>query len=154
MEVAAQMTLFRYDPFREFDRFTDSYFNRSGDRRSPWIPLDAVRHGDDVELRFDLPGVKPESIDVSVERNVLTLKAERTWAPADGDEVLAAERAHGTWTRQVWLGETLDPERLEANYEHGVLTIRVPVAEQAKPRRVEIKVGESQPAIDVGSEAA
>ncbi len=133
-----------YDPFREFDRST----------RSPWMPMDAVRRGDQVELRFDLPGVAPDTIDVDVERNVLTVRAERHWAPEDGDHVLARERTQGTFSRQVLLGDALDPERLEAHYDHGVLTVRVPVAEQAKPRKVQIHVGspQAQPdAIEVGA---
>jgi len=92
-----------YDAFREFDRVT----------RGSWMPMDAVRQGDQVELRFDLPGVAPDTIDVDVERNVLTVKAERHWAPANGDQVLARERTQGTFSRQVLLGDALDPERLE-----------------------------------------
>ena len=135
-----------YDPFREFDRLT----------RSPWMPMDAERQGDQVELRFDLPGVAPDTIDVDVERNVLTVKAERHWTPENGDHVLARERTQGTFSRQVLLGDALDPERLEAHYDHGVLTVRVPVAEQAKPRKVKIHVGspQAQPeAIEVGGSA-
>jgi HSP20 family protein len=115
--------------------------------------MDAVRHGDHVELVFDLPGVAPESVDVDVERNVLTVRAERHWAPAEGDQVLARERTQGTFTRQVLLGDALDTERLEAHYDHGVLTVRVPLAEQAKPRKVQIHVGspQAQDAIEVGA---
>jgi HSP20 family protein len=133
-----------YDPFRELDRYT----------RSPWMPMDAVRRGDQVELRFDLPGVAPDTIDVDVERNVLTVRAERHWVPDDGDQILARERTQGTFSRQVLLGDALDPEHLEAHYDHGVLTVRVPVAEQAKPRKVQIHVGspQAQPeAIGVGA---
>jgi HSP20 family protein len=104
-----------------------------------------------VELRFDLPGVSPDAIDVSVERNVLTVKAERSWIPAEGDEVLARERTHGSWTRQVLLGDALDTEKLNASFDHGVLTVTLPVAEQAKPRKVEINVGDPQEALEVGS---
>ena len=134
-----------YDPFRELDRFKTT---------SSWMPMDAVRRGDSVELRFDLPGVDPDSLDVDVERNVLTVRAERHWTPADTDQVLARERTQGAFTRQVLLGDALDPERLEANYDHGVLTVRVPVAEQAKPRKVQIHVGtpQAQPeALDVAA---
>ena len=134
-----------YDHFRELDRFPRT-----------WMPMDAVRRGDHVELVFDLPGVTPESVDVDVERNVLTVRAERHWAPAEGDQVLARERTQGAFTRQVLLGDALDTERLEAHYDHGVLTVRVPVAEQAKPRKVKIHVGspQAQPeAIEVGGSA-
>jgi HSP20 family protein len=133
--------LVRYDPFHTFDR--------PAPRRS-WMPMDAVRHDQNVELRFDLPGVSPESIDVEVERNVLTVRAERSWAPAEGAEVLVRERAQGAVTRQVTLGESLDTDRLEASYDAGVLTLTIPVAEQAKPRKVEIHVGAPEP-IEAGA---
>jgi len=137
-----------YDPFRDLDRF-----HRAA---SAWMPMDAVRRSDAVELRFDLPGVAPDTLDVDVERNVLTVKAERHWTPADGEQVLARERTQGTFSRQVLLGDALDADRLDASYEHGVLTVRVPVAEQAKPRKVQIHVGtpQAQPeALDVGATA-
>jgi HSP20 family protein len=131
--------LIRYDPFRELDRYTDQLFGNGGNRKG-WMPMDAVRRPDGVELRFDLPGVAPETIDASVERNVLTVKAERSWFLGEGEEALAKERDHGAFTRQVFLGDALDTERLEAHYEHGVLTITIPTAEQAKPRRIEVQV--------------
>jgi HSP20 family protein len=131
----------RYDPFRPFDRPVT---------RRTWMPLDEVRNDQHVELRFDLPGVAPDSIDVEVERNVLTVRAERSWAPAEGAEVLVRERQQGAVTRRVTLGESLDAGRLEANYDAGVLTLTIPVAEQAKPRKVEIHVGSPQP-IEVGA---
>jgi HSP20 family protein len=140
--------LLRYDPFRDFDRFTGRNPNSPGSRS--WMPMDAYRHGDRVELAFDLPGVPADSVDVSVERNVLTVKAERSWIPADGDEVLARERTHGSWTRQILLGDGLATDRLEAHYEDGVLRVTVPVAEQAKARRVEITTGSVQP-LEVGA---
>jgi len=136
-----------YDPFRELDRFH---------RATAWMPMDAVRRGDAVELRFDLPGVAPDTLDVDIERNVLTVKAERHWTPDDAEQVLARERTQGTFSRQVLLGDALDADRLDASYEHGVLTVRVPVAEQAKPRKVQIHVGtpQAQPeALDVGATA-
>ena len=145
--------LLRYDPFRNFDRFAESVFSgpnpNSWGGRS-WMPMDAYRHGDRVELVFDLPGVPSDSVEVSVERNVLTVKAERSWIPAEGDEVLARERTHGSWTRQVLLGDGLATDRLEAHYEDGVLRITVPVAEQAKSRTVEITTGTQAP-IEVGT---
>jgi HSP20 family protein len=141
--------LVRYDPFRQLERQFDRAF-RSFDRES-WMPMDAVRHEHHVELRFDLPGVAPESIDVEVERNVLTVKAERSWTPGDGAEILAQERLQGSVTRQVMLGESLDTDRLEATYDAGVLTLTIPVAEEAKPRKVEIHVGTPH-ALEVGSD--
>jgi HSP20 family protein len=143
--------LLRYDPFRDFDRFSESVF--SGANRRSWMPMDAYRRGDHVELLFDLPGVPADSVEVGVERNVLTVKAGRDWLPAEGDEILARERTHGSWTRQILLGEGLDPERLEARYADGVLHVTVPVAEQAKPRKVEITTGEHRPAVEVGQSA-
>lgn len=140
--------LMRYDPFRELDRYTDQMFSGSG--RRAWMPMDAVRKADGIELRFDLPGVSPDSIEVNIERNVLTVKAERSWYLGEGEEALAKERAHGAFTRQVFLGEALDTEKLEARYDHGVLTIAIPTAEQAKPRKVEIQVSEP---LEVGSSA-
>jgi HSP20 family protein len=140
--------LMRYDPFREIDRFTEGLFGNAG--RAPWMPMDAVRTGDHVEVSFDLPGVRPDSIDLTVERNVLTVKAERQWIPDEGSEVLARERTHGTFSRQVLLGDALDGDRVEASYENGVLRVRIPVAERAKPRKVEIHAGEP---LEVGSSA-
>jgi HSP20 family protein len=140
--------LMRYDPFREIDRFTDGLFGNSA--RTPWMPMDAVRKDDHVEVLFDLPGVRTDSIELTVERNVLTVKAERNWFPAEGAEVLARERTQGTFSRQVLLGEALDADRVEAAYDQGVLRVTIPVAEKAKPRKVEIHSGEAQ-SIDVGS---
>ena len=146
--------LMRFDPFRELDRLTDELWNstRSAART---FPMDAYRRGDRFYVHFDLPGVDPGSIDLTVEKNVLTVTAERAWSPQDGDEVLVNERPRGTYRRQLFLGETLDASGLEAAYDAGVLTLTIPVAEAAKPRKVEIKVGEGAPAaIDTTSHAA
>jgi HSP20 family protein len=142
--------LMRYDPFREIDRYTEGLFGNA--TRAPWMPMDAVRKDDHVEIHFDLPGVDPDSIDLTVERNVLTVKAEREWWPEEGAEVLARERTTGTFSRQVLLGEALDADHVEANYDRGVLSLRIPVAEKAKPRKVEINTGDTQP-LEVGSNA-
>lgn len=142
--------LMRYDPFREIDRFTDGLFGNAG--RAPWMPMDALRTGDHVEIHFDLPGVRPDTIDLTVERNVLTVKAERQWWPDEGAEVLARERTHGTFSRQVLLGDALDADHVDAGYENGVLTVKIPVAERAKPRKVEIHGGEAH-SIEVGADA-
>jgi HSP20 family protein len=106
------------------------------------MPMDAYRKDDSFLLQLDLPGVTPDSIELTVEENVLTISAERP-VPAKGDNVesVIAERSFGTFTRQIVLGKTLDAERIEANYESGVLTVAIPVAEQAKPRRIEVSVG-------------
>jgi HSP20 family protein len=140
--------LMRYDPFREIDRFTEGLFGNAN--RSPWMPMDAYRRGDHVEVLFDLPGVRPDSIELTVEKNVLTVKAERHHWPEEGVEVLARERTQGAFSRQVLLGDALDAEGIDAHYDHGVLRVTVPVAERAKPRKVEIHTGETQ-AVEVGS---
>lgn len=132
--------LLRFDPFREFDRI----FQESATRR-PSFPMDAYRHGDTFVLHFDLPGMDPSSIDVEYERNVLTVTAERSWRPVEGDDVVASERVHGAYRRQLLLGEGLDGDRIHATYEHGVLTLTVPVAEKARPRKIEIQGTESRP---------
>ena len=126
------------DPFREFDRLTQQLMGTTN--RPVAMPMDAWREGDRFVLEFDLPGVNPESVDLDVERNVLTIKAER---PAqNGDwEMLASERPKGLFSRQLVLGDNLDLERIEAAYDAGVLRLRVPVAEKAKPRKIEIKTG-------------
>jgi HSP20 family protein len=105
------------------------------------MPMDAYRSGDDFIVHFDLPGVDPESIDLDVERNVLNVRAERRSPAPDGAELIAAERPTGTFTRQLFLGDTLDVDRVDASYEAGVLTLRIPVAEQAKPRKIQITGG-------------
>lgn len=135
--------LLRFDPFREFEREFDRLSRAA--TRNAHMPLDAWRQGDRYFVNVDLPGVDPSSIDLTVEKNVLTINAARTWQRSEGDQVLLAERPHGHFSRQLFLGEGLDAERIEASYDAGVLTITVPVAEQAKPRKVEIAVGSSQP---------
>jgi len=143
--------LLRFDPFRELDRFAEQRTTP----RPAVMPMDAVRRGDLVEVSFDLPGIDPESLDVTVERNVLVVSAERTPDRREGEEVIVAERRHGRMSRQLFLGESLDAGRLEARYEHGVLTLTVPVAEAAQPRRVEVAVGGGQPtAIETNGRAA
>ncbi|MBM0231054.1 Hsp20/alpha crystallin family protein [Micromonospora sp. STR1_7] len=128
--------LMRTDPFREIDRLAEQFF---GTAASPaTMHLDAYRDGDYFYAAFDLPGVDPDTIDCTVERNVLTVRAERRRPAGDGVELVAAERPMGTFTRRLFLGDTLDTDKLEAGYEHGVLTLRIPVAERAKPRRVTI----------------
>jgi len=140
--------LMRYDPFREIDRFSEGLFGNAA--RTPWMPMDAIRKGDQVEILLDVPGVRHDSIDLTVERNVLTVKAERQWWPEEGAEVLARERTQGTFSRQVLLGEALDAERVDARYEDGVLRVTIPVLEKAKPRKVEIHTSDTQ-SLDVGS---
>jgi HSP20 family protein len=130
--------LMRTDPFRELDRLSQQVFGTQGTLARPAVmPMDAWREGDTFIVELDLPGVNPDSIDLDVERNVLTVKAERPGR--DGDtELIAAERPRGVFSRQLILGDTLDTERVAASYDAGVLSLRIPVAEQAKPRKIAI----------------
>ena len=130
--------LMRTDPFRELDRLSQQVFGQMGTSAHPAVmPMDAWRAGDEFVVEFDLPGVDPSSVDLDVERNVLSVRAERPPLPGD-QELIAAERARGMFSRQLFLGENLDTERVQASYEAGVLTLRIPVAEKAKPRKIEI----------------
>ena len=133
--------LMRTDPFREFDRLTQQVFGSTA--RPAAMAMDAYRSGDDFVVHFDLPGVDPESIDLDVERNVLNVRAERRLPAPEDAEMIVAERPTGSFTRQLFLGDTLDTERIDASYDVGVLTLRIPVAEQAKPRRIQITGGDS-----------
>ena len=138
--------LMQFDPFREFDRLAEQL--AAGARTPRPFPMDAYRRGDEFVVRFDLPGMDPGTIDLTVEQNVLTIKAERRFERREGDEVIAAERPHGAFTRQLFLGDTLDAERLQATYDIGVLTLRIPVAEAAKPRKVPIAAGTEERTIE------
>ena len=141
--------LMRFDPFRELDRLTQQALPGG---RLTGMPMDAYRHGDQFLVHFDVPGVDPSSIELTVEKNVLSVTAERSWQSEDGDQVVVAERPQGRITRQLFLGEGLDAERIEAHCDNGVLTVTVPVAERAKPRKVEIGGGQGRPqAIDARS---
>jgi HSP20 family protein len=128
--------LMRFDPFRDLDNVTQMLSRTA--LRLPSMPMDAYRDNDRFVVHFDLPGVDPGSIDLTVEKNVLTVTAERKWEPTQNQEVLISERPQGVFTRQLFLGDSLDPDQLQASYDQGVLTIVLPVAEQAKPRKVEV----------------
>jgi HSP20 family protein len=128
--------LMRTDPFRDLDRLTQQMFGTV--TRPSVMPMDAYRKGHDFYVHFDLPGIDPDTIDLTVEQNVLTVKAERPALGANGAEMLVTERPSGTFTRQLFLGETLDTEHIEANYSSGVLTLTIPVSEAAKPRKVAV----------------
>ncbi|HET6168122.1 MAG TPA: HSP20 family small heat-shock protein [Marmoricola sp.] len=137
------MLLRTADPFREFDRLAQQLMGATGTTNRPAVmPMDAWREGEVFVLEFDLPGVAKESIDLDVERNVLTIRAERVAGNGDW-EMLASERPRGLFSRQLVLGDNLDLEHIEAAYDDGVLRLRVPVAEQAKPRKIEIQTGTS-----------
>jgi HSP20 family protein len=134
--------LMRTDPFRELDRMTQQLFGTNGTTTRPAVmPMDAYRAGEQFVVHFDLPGVDPNSIDLDVERNVLTVKAERAPTYGDDVELQVAERPRGVFSRQLFLGDTLDADRIEAHYDAGVLTLRLPIAEKAKPRKIQITGG-------------
>jgi HSP20 family protein len=128
-----------FDPFVEFDRlarrtFGSGYWTAA---RSA-MPMDVIRGKDDVQLRFDLPGVDPESIDVSVDRGVLTVSAQRTEKTGDDEKLIARERVTGSFTRRLRLGDTVDFDKIDGAFADGVLTVRLPLLAAAQPRKVEI----------------
>lgn len=130
------------DPFRELDRLAQQLMGTGTTNRPAIMPMDAWREDDQFVLEFDLPGVAPESIDLDVERNVLTIRAERV-SNNNGDwQMLANERVRGAFSRQLVLGDNLDLDKIEAGYRDGVLRLKVPVAEKAKPRKIEIQTSE------------
>jgi len=133
------MALVRSDPFREFDRLAQQLWGTTSGPRPLAMPMDAYRKGDSFLIQLDVPGVEAGDIELTVEDNVLTVKAERK-LPARNDEVemLVSERPYGTFTRQVFLGDNLDTEHVQAEYEAGVLVLSIPVAAHAKPRRIQV----------------
>ncbi len=135
------MLLRTTDPFRDFDRLANQVLGTTN--RPAVMPMDAWRQGDVFQIDFDLPGVSPESIDLDVERNVLTVRAERVGRNGDW-EMLASERPRGVFSRQLVLGDNLDLDQIEAHYDAGVLSLRIPVAERAKPRKIEVGSGSAE----------
>ena len=146
--------LMRTDPLREFDRFAQQAFSGSPGTWS-WpapMPMDAWRHGDEFVVEFDLPGVDPSAVELSVERNTLSVKAERRPTHREeGTETIASERPLGVYSRQLFLGDSLDTDNISASYDSGVLRLRIPIAEKAKPRTISIESSPSgdRKAIDV-----
>ncbi|HZC93908.1 MAG TPA: HSP20 family small heat-shock protein [Mycobacterium sp.] len=137
--------LMRTDPFRELDRFTQQVLGTAA--RPAVMPMDAWREGDAFVVEFDLPGIDQDSLDLDIERNVVTVRAERP-AVDPNREMLATERSRGVFSRQLVLGENLDTERIEASYHEGVLRLRIPVAEKAKPRKITIGRGDSRKSLN------
>jgi len=149
MEV--ETMLMRTDPFRELDRLTQQVFGTQGTTARPAVmPMDAWREGDMFVVELDVPGVAADTIDLDVERNVVTVRAERP-SPDDNREMLAAERPRGVFSRQLVLGDTLDTDNITADYDSGVLTFHIPVAEKSKPRK--ISIGGEQDRQVIGSNA-
>ncbi|WP_330347064.1 Hsp20/alpha crystallin family protein [Streptomyces sp. NBC_00582] len=137
--------LMRTDPFRELDRLAQHLTAPGTWSRPSAMAMDAYREGEHYVVAFDLPGVSPEAIDIDVERNMLTVKAERRpLQKADDVQMELSERPLGVFSRQLVLADTLDTERIEADYEAGVLTLRIPIAERAKPRKIAVASGTSR----------
>lgn len=137
------MTLMRFDPFRELDRLSEQIL--AGTRGPRTLPMTAYRRGDELHVSLDVPGVEPPDVDVTVERNVVGIHAVRRAPAQQGDEVLIDEKPYGEYTRQLFLGENMDISRMTAHLDMGVLSLHIPVAEESKPRRVEIDAASSQP---------
>ena len=145
--------LMRTDPFRDLDRLAQQALGTPA--RPAAMPIDAYRRDDEFIVELDLPGVDPASIDLTVERNVLTVHAQRRRTAGDSVELLLGERPHGTFSRQLFLGDTLDTTNIDATYTDGVLTLKLPVAERAKPRRVPINHTQGDaPVIDTSGRAS
>src|SRR5271154_5070936 len=132
--------LMRTDPFRELDRFAQQVFGTAA--RPAVMPMDAWREGEEFVVEFALPGINADSLDIDIERNVVTVRAERS-AVDPNREMLASERPRGIFSRQLVLGDNLDTDRIEASYNEGVLRLRIPVAERAKPRKITIGRGDA-----------
>ena len=133
--------LMRTDPFRDLDRLTQQVLGTAA--RPAVMPMDAWREQDRFVVEFDLPGVEADSLDLDVEKSTLTVRAERA-ALDENREMVAAERPRGVFSRQLFLGENLDVDKIEANYDAGVLRLTIPIAEKAKPRKIEISSGHSE----------
>jgi HSP20 family protein len=129
-----------FDPFAEFDRLAQRALGATDSGRPhAAMRMDAIRRADDIELRFDLPGIDPGTIEVTVDRGVLTVSAKRAEEYAEGEKPFIRERVMGSFTRRVLLSDTADAENIEAGFDAGVLTVRVPVQEKALPRKVEVR---------------
>ncbi len=138
------MYLTTFDPFardlqRQFDRLARHSFGQS-----TLMPLDGVRRDGNVVLRFDVPGIDPESIDVTVDRGVLSVSVKRQEERSEGDKFIVRERRMGTFTRRMYLSDGLNADAVEATYDNGVLEVRIPVLEQAKPHKVEVRQADGQ----------
>jgi HSP20 family protein len=128
-----------FDPFAEFDRLARRAFGAG-----QWtavrsaMPMDVIRGKDEVQFRFDLPGVDRESIDVTVDRGMLTVSAQRSEETGEDEKLITRERVTGSFTRRLYLGDTLDTDKIEAAFDDGVLTVRLPLLATAQPRKIEI----------------
>jgi len=141
----------RYDPFQEIDRMVGQLL--TAERSSATMPMDLYRSGDHYVLHMDLPGVDPGSIEVNVEDRILTVRAQRTAHGERDVQWLAKERPAGTYARQLSVGRGLALDAISATYADGVLTLSIPVAEEAKPRRIEVQHGSETTQITSGADA-
>lgn len=130
------MTLMRFDPFRELDHLSEQLMG--GGRTPRTMPMEAWRRGEAFLVHLDLPGIDKDDVELTVERNVVSIRAQRRPAHQEGDEVIVDERPHGTFTRQLFLGDNLDPSKLSADYDRGVLMLTIPITEASKPRRIQL----------------
>src|ERR1700759_5496367 len=138
---SAMSVLTSFDPFfRDFDRLSESMFGRRN-HGPRLMPADAFRRGDAFVVNFDLPGVDPASVEVTVEKNVLSVAAERRWTPEEGDQVVIAERPQGRFERKLYLSDNLDTEHIEAHFDRGVLSLHIPVSAASKARKIEVMSG-------------
>lgn len=140
------MALVRFDPFRELQELADGIFSRSGGFGSA-MPVDAYELGDEFIIRLDIPGVDPESIDVNLAHDTLTISAERKWDADPDAHVILAERPMGKITKQLYLSERVDASKLSAHYDNGVLTITIPLAQDVKPRKIPVVKGNGAKAL-------
>lgn len=143
------MALMRFDPFREFDRITEQVM--AGSRVPRTMPMEAFRRGEQFLVFIDIPGADEDDVDITVERNVVSIRARRESPRQEGDEVLVDERPHGVFTRQLFLGDNLDAGNLAAEYSRGVLVLTIPIAEASKPRRITVGGRSGQPGRGAGT---
>lgn len=138
------------DPFRSLDRLASQLL--SGARTPMAMPMDVWQSGDGYHVALDLPGVDPGSVEITSERNVLTIRAERRPGYGENDKVLVAERPHGQYTRQLQVSDALDTGNVAADYQNGVLNLTIPVSQAAQPRRIDVRQGGQQQTVSVSGE--
>lgn len=143
------MALMRFDSFRDFDRLAEQMLGTTTRPRT--MPLAAWRRKDEFFVHIDLPGVRRDDVELTVERNVVTVRAERRPEYEEGDEVIVDERPLGTFTRQLFLGDNLDANKLSADYDRGLLMLTIPVSEESKPRRIPLGGQQQQQLTDSDS---
>jgi HSP20 family protein len=146
------MALMRFDPFRDFDRLAEQMWGTATRPRT--MPLAAWRRKDEFFVQIDLPGVHRDDVELTVERNVVTIRAERRPEYEEGDEVIVDERPLGTFTRQLFLGDNLDVNKLSADCDRGLLMLTIPISEASKPRRIPLSGQQQQQLPDGGSAAS